>query len=285
MSETKSSQMPESEQSGQGEKLLSILDVAWGVKPPEPLLDDGADLAARISSGNPYDTWKADPTPANLYAVTKSLKPTIDSVLASLGGTGSPDVATRARVVAAKAIQSYDPAYGASLPTWVSQQLRQLTRDVRKSNNTISIPEGVQLDGFTLKQAEQQFVDEHDREPTVNELADMTGLSVKRITDVRNKLKPVATEGAFTDEEGNVGIVGSLPDFDQEAVDYVYNDSDLIDRQILEMKLGYGGHDVLDNAAIMQKLGLTPVQLSRRVNRLTMRIQDNVNNLNAVQGM
>lgn len=266
-----------------GEQLLGILDVAGISKRPEPLLEDeGVQLAASMVSAPSYDTWKKEPTPANLYAVTKSLKPTIDAVLASMGGTGSPDVATRARVVAAQAVQSYDPSYGASLNTWVSHRLRQLTRQIRKSNNIIAVPEGVQLDGLALNRAEQQFIDENNREPTVNELADITGLSVKRIADVRTKLRPVTTEGVFTDEEGNVGLQGSVPDYDQEAVEYVYNDSDLLDRQVLEMTLGYGGHEVLSNDTIMQKLKLTPVQLSRRKSRLTMRIQDIVNDLNSL---
>lgn len=280
--EIKSYPTKEQEQPGEEEALIPILDVVGGFNVPEPLINVGDEQTATLSAKSPYETWQANPTPANLYAVTVSLKPTIDSVVASLGGSGSPDVAAKARVLAAKAVKSYDPSYGASLPTWVSQQLRQLTRQVRKSNNIISIPEGIQLDAFKLSNAEAEFVDENNREPTVIELADITGIPVKRITDVRTKMRPVAQESKFIDDSGNTALQHSSVDHYPEALDYVYNDSDLMDRRILEYTLGYGGHEILDNQQIMQTLKLTPVQLSRRKARLTMRVQDIVNNLEAL---
>lgn len=268
-----------SAQSGQEESLMPLTDLA-GIKAPEPLLDiaEEVDASAELS---PYQRWQLDPSKANLFAVTKSLKPTIDSVVASLGGTGSPDLQARARVVAAKAIQSYNPEYGATLPTWVSQQLRQLTRDIRKSNNVVAIPEGIQLDAYSLYKAESEFEEEHGREPTVLELADATGLSVKRIADVRNKMRPVAMESAYT-QEGNNGIQAGTVDYSQDAQDYVYNDSDLIDRKVMEHSVGYGGAQVLDNAAIMKKLKLTAVQLSRRKKRLAQRMLDTMQSLESL---
>ena len=275
MSEPKSSPQQPNDLETPNEELTKITDVL-GFQTPEPLLEDDD---PQPEPTTPYARWQADPSQKNLAEVTKSLRPTIDSVIASMGDAGNPHVRSRANVVAAKAIKSYDPTQGASLATYVSGQLRQLTRDVRKSNNVLSIPEGVQLDGYALYRAEQQFMEEHDREPTVQELADKSHLSVKRIKQIRQKLRATMTDGVATGEDGSSLAAGEETDHSTEAMDYVYNDSDVTDQKLLEYTTGYGGETPLSNAEIMRKLKLTPVQLTRRKARLSMRIMNIIHDL------
>lgn len=261
------------------EPLLSISDVV-GLEAPENSVTIEEDKD--VSSLTPYEKWQLFKDGDSLYEVTKSLRPTIDSVVASLGGTGNPQIAAKARVVAAKAIQSYDPAAGATLPTWVSQQLRQLTRDIRKSNNLVHVPDGVQLDAYALYRAEREFEDEHGREPTVEELADISHIPVKRIKDVRTKMRPIVSDAGTEAEDGASLLSMDNSDYTQDALDYVYNESDRNDKKLLEYTVGYGGASVLDAKQIMEKLKLTPVQLSRRKARLSMRINEAIEDLSKV---
>lgn len=276
MSELKSSPQPQNDlEQPINEDLIKVTDVL-GFQTPEPLIEDDY---TQPEPTTPYEKWKADPSQKNLAEVTRSLRPTIDSVIASMGDAGNPHVRSRANVVAAKAIKTYDPSQGASLATYVSGQLRQLTRDVRKSNNVLSIPEGIQLDGYALYRAEQQFMEDHDREPTVQELADKSHLSVKRIKQIRQKLRATMTDGAATGEDGSSLAAGEETDHSTEALDYVYNDSDVTDQKLLEYTTGYGGETPLSNAEIMRKLKLTPVQLTRRKARLSKRVMDIIHDL------
>lgn len=275
MSDVKLSPIEEAE-----EPLLSISEVV-GLTQPEPIAEIKED-ATDVVSLSPYEKWRLFKDNDSLYEVTKSLRPTIDSVVASLGGTGNPQIASKARVIAAKAIQSYDPSAGATLPTWVSQQLRQLTRDIRKSNSLVHVPDGVQLDAYALYRAEREFEDEHGREPTVEELADISHLPVKRIMDVRTKMRPIITDAGTETDEGSSTLQAESSDYTQDALDYVYSESDRNDKKLLEYTVGYGGAPVLNNDQIMQKLRLTPVQLSRRKARLSMRINEIIDGLSAV---
>lgn len=274
MSDVKLSPMEEVD-----EPLLSISDVV-GLSAPEPL--DTIEEDKDIASLSPYEKWQLFKDGDSLYEVTKSLRPTIDSVVASLGGTGNPQIAAKARVIAAKAIQSYDPDAGATLPTWVSQQLRQLTRDIRKSNSLVHVPDGVQLDAYALYRAEREFEDEHGREPTVEELSDISHIPVKRIKDVRTKMRPVIADAGTESEDGSATLSMADSDYTQDALDYVYAESDRNDKKLLEYTVGYGGSPVLDAKKIMDKLKLTPVQLSRRKARLSMRINEAIENLSNV---
>jgi hypothetical protein len=215
-----------------------------------------------------YSTYKAEPSPDNLTAVVTKLKPTIGYALAQHGAADDPLVHSKALLYAADAVESYDPKYGASLPTHVSHSLRQLSRAVRQSRAPVRIPERVQLDAFKLHQATQEFIDERGREPDTWELADYAQLPVKRIEKIRTFQMAIPSEEATGDIEKHV------PDMDHEALDYIMHDADHTDRRILEMKTGYGGHPVLSPKEIAVALNLTPTQLTRRSMRLTKRIND-----------
>lgn len=271
-----------SPQQEEGEELLTVSDV-MGWEKPEPLQEIPAEKeVVEKLKDNPYDRWKADPTQKNLYECTKSLQPTVDSVLASMGATGNPQLTAKARVITGNAIKSYKPEAGASLKTWVTQQLRQLGREARKSNDITGVGDKMQLDAYAIHRAETELEDELGQEPTVQEIADKAHMSVKRIEAVRKRMRPVTTEGAW-EEGANTGIGGGDTDFSQDALDYVYNDSDRIDQKLLEYTTGYGGNAPLENAEIKQKLGLNDVQLTRRKQRLSMRIKKIIEDLEAVQ--
>ncbi len=215
-----------------------------------------------------YTAYKSQPTPETLSSVVKALKPTMSYALAQYGASDDPLVQGKAMMFTANAIEKYDPSFGASLPTHVSNQLRQLSRTVRQSRAPTHVPERVQIDAFRLHQATQEFVDEHGRDPDTLELADFAQLPVKRIEHIRKFQVSTPSEDAIGDVEHHV------PDVDHEVLDYVYHDADHTDRRILEMKTGYGGHPVLEPKDIAVALNLSPSQLTRRSMRLTKRIND-----------
>lgn len=277
MSELKSSPQQQNETEVPNEEITKITEVL-GFKTPEPLIEIPSEEDS-TEALTPYDMWRLDPSQKNLAAVTKSLRPTIESVLAGMGDAGNPHLLSRANVVTAKAVKSYDPSHGASLATWVSGQLRQLSRDARKSNNVLSIPEGIQLDNYALYKAEKEFEETHDREPTLEELADVSHLSVARIRQIRKKMRATITDTTATGEDGSELATGQTTDHSQEAMEYVYNSADTTDKKLLEYTTGFGGETPLDNATIMRKLKLTPVQLTRRKARLSMRIMDIIHDL------
>lgn len=258
------------------EPLMSITDVLqWDTpeKFPDVTEEESAVIADAISKRSEYDIWKQNPNSNNLYSVVRSLNPTIQATVRSLGSS-SPSILSKARVLAAKAVKTYDPLAGGSLQTWVSNNLRQLSRDIRKSNTDIQIPEGVQLDAFAIYKAEQELTDELGREPTVGEIADRAKLSIKRITDVRRKNKRQGSESGSEDENGQSVLIQNTTDYSNEALTYVYEDADIKDKKIIEYITGFGGVQPLQSADIMKKLGLTPVQLTRRKMRLSQKVME-----------
>jgi DNA-directed RNA polymerase specialized sigma subunit len=213
-----------------------------------------------------YKAYKATPGPESLSAVVKALHPTINFALGSVGAGQDPLVGAKAHLFTADAVSQYDPTMGASLPTFVTSQLRQLSRTARQSRSPVAIPERIQIDNFKLKQMRDKFQDQHGREPDMLELADVTGIPMKRLEKIQRYQYSIPSEAQVGDLEKEG------PDYGKEAMDYVYHDADHTDRRILEMKTGYAGHPQMSPKDIAIKLNLTPTQLTRRSMRMAQKI-------------
>jgi DNA-directed RNA polymerase specialized sigma subunit len=200
--------------------------------------------------------------------VVKTLKPTINYALASYNAADDPFLRSQAEVYTAKAIKKYDPSFGANLSTHVSNQLKQLSRAARMSKSPVSMPDRAQLDAYQLHVARKSYEDEHGREPDAVELADYSGLPLKRIEKIGQMQISTPSESGFGGD-----LEQGKADLTPDALEYVHHDSDHIDRRIMELKTGYGGHKPLSPQEVCAKLRLTPSQLSRRSQRLAYRIQ------------
>lgn len=216
-----------------------------------------------------FEAYRKEPTTTNLNTVVDSLNPVVHHALSSVGAQDDPALKIRARVLAAQAVKKYDPSAGANLATWTSNQLQPLRRMRREIQSPIKVPERTQLDALKLHRAEQEFYDEHNRLPDTAELADKVKLPVRRIAKIRRSFRRTPSESAL----GGMPNVEE-PDHTSEAMDYVYRDSDHVDRRIIELKTGYGGESQMEPKAIAEVLKLTPSQLSRRSARIALRIQE-----------
>ena len=225
-----------------------------------------------------FTDYQTDPQPEKLHAVVKALRPTIDYALTSLQAGDDPVMRSKAQVLAAHAVKRYSPLHGATLPTWVSQQLLPLRRARRQTQSVIRVPERIQLDAYSLAKAEKEFVDKFDREPDVTELADFSNLSPKRIASIRKTMKRTPSETAIGE-----GTPPTETDFTGEALDYIMHDASHIDRRILEMKTGYGGTEIAPPWKIAQELGLSPTQLTRQSQKLQYKIQKIERQLHKIQ--
>jgi Sigma-70 region 3 len=216
-----------------------------------------------------YAGWKADPTPSKLNAVVDVLHPQIDQHLARMGMHGDPLMRSKARLLAADAIKTWDPGQGGSLPTWTGHQLMQLHRFRRLSQQALDIPEGVQLDALKIEQQRRELAEKKNREPTQEELADATGFSMKRLRDVQTGMRPTPAASAF----GDASPAMLYNDHTAEAMDAIYGTADTVDKQIMEGRMGYNGAPTVDTRTLLLRTKLTPPQLSRRAARLATTLQ------------
>jgi hypothetical protein len=221
-----------------------------------------------------YDLWKGDPSPANAGSLLKSVDPIISTALRSYGGPsqGSPNLRSQARQLSLDAFETYDPIRG-SMKSHLMSQLQTLRRLSTQEQQIIGLPEQVSLDQYRTNIASKELEDRLGRPPSDSELADHTGLSVRRLEYIRRGQRPVA-EGTLIQpgtEEGS-GMYspqaeGLAPD-DSAWIELVYSDLGPVDQYILERALGIHGHSPTPPSQVAKELKISPGAVSQRMEKI-----------------
>lgn len=248
--------------------LQQAFDETWGGKNRKKRDWEGA-----------YEVWQKRQTPEDLREVVKRLDPVIQSAVSSYAGQKAPPtVRQRARLLAADAIQSFDPKRGAGLQTHVSNQLRALQRMAPQITDPFSPSEHFRRQQQEIRDAQDLLLEEMGRDPTDEEVADLTGLPRRRVTKVRSRMRAriptSAYEESFDDDDEAEDIVTSKrTDFD-DWIDAVYDDLGELDRLIMMHRTGYRNADTLSNQEIAERLNISPAAVSQRAKRIQRRLDE-----------
>lgn len=228
----------------------------------------------------PYHAWKTKQEPATRGALLKAVQPVLDTAVHSYGGgsAGSPTLMSRARMMALKAMPTYDPARG-SLRNHLLGQLQGLRRVGAKQQQIISIPEQVSLDRQHLVNAENDLRDALGRDPSDAEIADHTGLSLKRLAYVRTARPAIASSSINGGEDDNedftpASTVPGAHRVEDAWTDFVYQDMGTIDKAIMDYMLGLHGTPRLPLAQVAQRLGITASAVSQRAARIQKQLDE-----------
>lgn len=249
--------------------MPSILgDVQPPFSAPKPITGVSQDF------DNLYNTWKTNQTPETNTQILAAVQPVIDNALESYAGKSyTPTMRSKARLMALKALGTYDPNRG-NVRTHLLSQLQSIRRAAAKEQNIISIPEQVGLDFQHISAAENELRDQYGRDPTDDELADYTNLSRRRLQKIRRFNQPLAegTVSKIVDEDSSGGDIASDMPGRTTAVDawmdFVYDDLGPTDKLIMDMTLGRNGRRRASTQDIAKRLRLTPGAVSQRAAKI-----------------
>jgi len=228
--------------------------------------------------GEDFDTafkaWKAQPAPDTNTKLLATVQPVIDTALSSYSGAQvSPTMRSRAKLMALRALETYDPQRG-NVRTHLLSQLQSLRRATAKEQNIIAIPEQVGLDYQRLTESENELRDQLGRDPTDVELADHTMLSPRRIKKIRAFHQPVAEGSTIqetADENEDGGTASTIPGSNRAAdawMNFVYDDLGPTDKLIMDMTLGRNGRRRTSTQEIARRLNVTPGAVSQRAAKI-----------------
>jgi DNA-directed RNA polymerase specialized sigma subunit len=192
-------------------------------EPPVPPLDAA------------FARYQSAPIPKHLDAVLDAAKPVLDNAITSFGGQGGPLVQQKARLIAARAVQSYKPDSGTQLKSWMMTNLQELQR-YRRKLSPIQTPERAAIELGHLENTRSQLREDLGREPGDMELAEESGLNLKRIKHLKQFSTPKRAEGEIVDQEGESYLPG-IPDEhpDNLWAELVYHDLDPVNRRIYDL--------------------------------------------------
>lgn len=236
-----------------------------------PDIDEPEIKKPRLKLDDAWTQWHDNQNPMTLGEVLRSAEPLIKAAVTSYGGANpSPTLYSTAKIIVADAIKKFDPNKGIQLNTYLFNALKGLTRTSIKESTPVSIPERIIYDNNKMDIAGKEFQELYDREPTIEELADATGLSTARIEYVRKYMSGTMYEGGMQGEEGQTMSPGTnKQSIEDQALELVYFDLDVIDKLIFDYKMGMHGQKAISVTEIARKLKMSPSSVSQRAAKIS----------------
>lgn len=223
-----------------------------------------------------YDRWVVDQTPENMSGVLDAMMPTINSEIMRYEGPKSL-LRSKAKALTVKAVKTFNPMSGAKLQSWVTTNLKQLSR-YGQGLRDVKAPELAIRRAAEIDRVSRDMTDDLGRQPTDEELADEIGISPKKIQRIRSQVKAsintgsldVETTGDDSASQPGVYTPSQLP----YATEAVYMSLDPRDRAIYDYRTGSHGKKMLPGVEIARRLGLSAPSVSQRADYIARMIGD-----------
>lgn len=166
-----------------------------------------------------------------------------------------------------KAVKAFDPERGVKFSTYavpvILGEIKRLFRD----GGTIKVSRSLKELSMRLQRICADLTQKNGREPTVSELADITGESESDISEALCAAQPLISLTSSDDGEGQLDVPVESPDeniTDLLALRQIMTSLPDNDRMLLELRYFRN----LTQAKTAKILGMTQVQVSRREKKL-----------------
>lgn len=217
--------------------------------------------------------WQKDQKPEYTSAVLKRMQPTINAAMTSYAPGMDRQLAVKAAKLTLDALHKYKPDFGTEPSTFVFHNLKRLSRYGTRSGNIMPLPEGFVHEQKLLQSVIDKFEDDRGREPSIAELADITGLSTRKIDKLLERNMVINESATLTDDSGKDTFSQSgLKDTDY--FEYVYASVSPIDQKIMEWSSGMHGAKQLSNNEIAKRLRVSAAAVSQRRNKIQKMLSD-----------
>jgi RNA polymerase primary sigma factor len=224
-----------------------------------------------------WKDWRKTGNSESMDSLMKSMDPFLQSYVNrfSTSPLPRPALESQARILAVKALGTYNPKFGTQLNTHIGNELKHLHRYVLEYQNVGKIPENRGMAISKFKNIKTNLEEDLGREPTTIELADELGWTPTEVERMHNELRQDlnVTQGkdeSFFDANFNT------TDTAKDMVDYVYWSSPPLEQKIMEYWFGIGGNPRLSVAQIAKKLHKSENEIRKLSKEIAAKINQNL---------
>lgn len=215
---------------------------------------------------NDYAQWCKTPTAQSRAAMAHKMLPVIkQSIRAAGGDPNNPVLLAKGKMMAVQSLKNYDP-YKSPLNNYLYSHMLGMNRVIGTDNNIIQIPETIVMERNNLSKIEQELTDKLGRFPSTTELADKTGLSVKRIAKLRTAHVPVSeaqVDAVFGDSGmPSAHVLGNDTRYNT-WMEYVYDSLDDRKKSVMERLYGLHGYKKQSATDVAKQLKVSSAAISQ----------------------
>ena len=191
-----------------------------------------------------------------------------------VGVVSVPPAAIRAEFAQkfTSALKTYNPDKGATLGTWVDNQLRSAGRFIRTYQNTGKIPEARVLNVSKFNQAKGILQDSLGREPTVDELSDHLKWPMAEVDRMASEMRKDLHFSAYVENP-----LTKIPSRERKIIRQVQYELTPEEKGVWEHMFGMNGKTATnDMSAIAKSLKLSPTKAYRLRHTIGQKIQEHL---------
>ncbi len=178
-----------------------------------------------------------------------------------------------------KAAEGFDETLDLRFSTYAVPVILGEVRRFLRDNTQVHISRGVKEQNIKIKHAREQYENKHHREPTLQELSELTGISCDDILLAGEVMRPAESLDAYMYEAENgiskIDLLCDRSNAEEQALNRIlcedaFQRMSPKEREIVYLRFF---HD-LTQAKVADRLNMTQVQVSRMEKKLLLRLRE-----------
>ncbi len=175
-----------------------------------------------------------------------------------------------------KAVDNFDESKGFAFSTYAVPVIMGEIKRIFRDGGAIKISRSLKEKSIKVQAIRDKFLSKNLREPTVSELASLSGYDVEELSEILNIINPVVSINMLTEEgseEIDIPVDDSDKMFDRLSLEQVMTTLTEMERLLIEYRF-YQGKTQCETAKI---LNVSQVQVSRKEKAILLKMRNKLN--------
>lgn len=172
-----------------------------------------------------------------------------------------------------KAVDNFDESKGFAFSTYAVPVIMGEIKRIFRDGGAIKISRSLKEKSIKVQAMRDKFLSKNLREPTVSELAALSGYDVEELSEILNIINPVVSINMLTEEgseEIDIPVDDSDKMFDRLSLEQVMTTLTKTERLLIEYRF-YQGKTQCETAKI---LNISQVQVSRKEKAILLKMRN-----------
>lgn len=172
-----------------------------------------------------------------------------------------------------KAVDNFDESKGFAFSTYAVPVIMGEIKRIFRDGGAIKVSRSLKEKSIKVQSMRDKFLSENLREPTVSELASLSGYDVEELSEILNIINPVVSINMLTEEgseEIDIPVDDSDKMFDRLSLEQVMTTLTETERLLIEYRF-YQGKTQCETAKI---LNISQVQVSRKEKAILLKMRN-----------